>query len=93
LQTTIAATPTGNRLLEDHVAAYSGPVPRDVQRQTAERIESLLADGFTTAQITAGLAELRAKPKLGPGVLPNLVHEATSQAKPQVSDRGMEAWG
>lgn len=66
----------GNQLLDEHMAACSPRPPRKVLQRTGEQIDDLLDEGIPAADIRAALSMLRARPQLGPGVLPNLVHEA-----------------
>jgi hypothetical protein len=73
-------TVTGNRLLADHAAASKAPLPRDLRQQLGKRIDALLGDGFDEQLIAQGLAQLRTRPNLGPGVLPSLVNELAQRA-------------
>lgn len=70
----------GNDLLNEHIAACSPRPPRKVLQKTGEQIDDLVDEDVPAEFIRAGLAMLRARPKLGPGVLPNLVHEARFNA-------------
>jgi hypothetical protein len=76
-----------NSLLDEHRRLTHPPLPRDVARQTGEQIDKLLGDPVIQPdEIRAALAKLRAKPRLGPGLLPNLVHEVRQmQAHPELS--------
>lgn len=70
-------TVEGARLLQEHVAACRQRPPKDLLVQTSQKIDTLLAEEHITADmVRAGLALLRTKPHLGPGLLPNLVYEA-----------------
>jgi len=84
----VAATMLGTALLREHTEQLKPKPPRDVMRRTGEQIDLLLDDPeITPDEIRAGLAMLRAKPKLGPGVLPGLVHEYRQlQANPDLAD-------
>jgi hypothetical protein len=77
-----------NSLLDEHRRLVRPPLPRDVARQTGEHIDKLLGDPEVKPdEIRAALAKLRAKPKLGPGLLPNLVHEVRQeQAHPELAN-------
>jgi hypothetical protein len=83
----------GNAILDEHRRLTHPPLPRDVARQTGEQIDSLLDDpGIQPDEIREALARLRTKPKLGPGILPNLVHEVRQeQAHPGLAVRGSPA--
>lgn len=72
------STPLGNSLLDEHVKACSIKPPRDVQRRTGEAIDRLLDEGLEADRIRAGLALMRARPRTGPGLLADLVHEAAT---------------
>lgn len=78
-----------NSLLDEHRRLTHPSLPRDVARQTGEQIDKLLGDPeIKPDEIRAALAKLRAKPKLGPGLLPNLVHEVRQeQAHPELTAR------
>lgn len=79
-------TPLGATLLADHTRACAVTPPRDVQRRTGEQIDRLLDEGVPPEHITAGLALMRARRGKGPGLLPDLVHEAmTAAASPNVT--------
>jgi hypothetical protein len=70
------ASISGTALLDEHLACFKHKPPRDVIRKTGEQIDNLLDEPeISIDDIRAGLARLRAKPNLGPGVLPNLVNE------------------
>jgi hypothetical protein len=71
------ASISGTVLLDEHLACFKHRPPRDVIRKTGEHIDNLLDDEskISIEDIRAGLAVLRTKPNLGPGVLPNLVNE------------------
>jgi hypothetical protein len=77
----------GNALLDEHRRLTRPSLPRDVARKTGEQIEKLLGDPVIQPdEIRAGLAKLRAKPKLGPGLLPDLVHEVRQErAHPEMA--------
>ena len=65
-----------DQLLTAHLAARPSKAPRDVVRQLGEAIDSLLDDPeIKPDEIREGLRMLRAKPRLGPGALKNLVDE------------------
>jgi hypothetical protein len=83
------ATLLGNSLLDEHRRLVRPPLPRDVARKTGEHIDRLLGDPEVTPdEIREALARLRAKPKLGPGLLANLVHEVRQEkAHPQLASR------
>ena len=76
-----------NSLLDEHRRRVHPPLPRDVARQTGQQIDKLLSDPeIQPDEIRAALAKLRAKPKLGPGLLPNLVHEVRQEhAHPELT--------
>ena len=84
-----AVTLLGNAILDEHRRLTRPPLPRDVARQTGEQIDALLDDPeIQPDEIREGLARLRAKPKLGPGILPNLVHEVRQErAHPELAAR------
>ena len=88
-RTKSAATLLGNALLDEHRRLVRPPLPRDVARRTGEQIDSLLGDPeINPDEIRGGLALLRAKPGLGPGILPSLVHEyRQKQAHPELEQR------
>lgn len=71
----------GNTLLGEHERACARRPPRDVLRRTGEAIDRLLDEQIDPDDIRAGLALLRARPKLGPALLPDLVHEARITAQ------------
>lgn len=77
----------GNSLLDEHRRLVRPSLPRDVARKTGEQIDKLLGDPeIKPDEIRAGLAKLRAKPKLGPGLLPDLVHEVRQErAHPELT--------
>lgn len=77
-----AAPPTilGNQLLNEHLAACQRRPPRDVMQRTGAKIDALLDEGIEPSEIRAGLELMRARPKTGPGLLPDLVHEAATVA-------------
>jgi hypothetical protein len=79
-ETAAEVTILGNSLLTEHIRQITPKPPRDVIRLTGEKIDSLLDEGIDPGLIRAGLAKLRAKPHLGPGALPVLVHEAAQEA-------------
>lgn len=79
-RTRVDATILGNSLLDEHVKQSGSKPPRDVLRRTGEAIDRLLDEGLEPDQIRAGLALMRARPRTGPGLLPDLVHEATTTA-------------
>jgi hypothetical protein len=72
------STLLGNSLLDEHLKACQMKPPRDVQRRTGEQIDRLLDEGIEPDRIRAGLALMRSKPRTGPGLLPDLVHEAAT---------------
>jgi len=82
-----AVTLLGNAILDEHRRLTRPPLPRDVARRTGEQIDALLDDPeITPDEIRGGLAVLRSKPSLGPGVLPSLVHEfRQKQAHPELA--------
>ena len=84
-----AVTLLGNALLDEHRRLTRPPLPRDVAQRTGDKIDALLGDPeITPDDIRGGLALLRSKPGLGPGVLPNLVHEfRQKQAHPELTQR------
>jgi hypothetical protein len=83
------ATLLGNALLDEHRRQIRPPLPRDVARRIGEQIDGLLNDPeIQPAEIRGALARMRAKPSLGPGVLPSLVHEVRQeQAHPELAAR------
>jgi hypothetical protein len=89
-RTRATATLLGNSLLDEHRRLVRPPLPRDVARKTGEQIDSLLGDPeINPDEVRGGLALLRAKPGLGPGILPSLVHEfRQKQAHPELAARG-----
>lgn len=75
-----AVTLLGNAILDEHRRLTHPPLPRDVARQTGEQIDALLDDPeIQPDEIREALSRLRTKPKLGPGILPNLVHEVRQE--------------
>lgn len=66
----------GNRLLDEHIQSSSPRPPRKVLQQTGAQIDDLVGEGIPADDIRAGLKMLRSRTDLGPGVLPNLVHQA-----------------
>ena len=84
-----ASTLLANSLLDEHRRLTRPPLPRDLARKTGEQIDSLLGDSeIGPDEIREALARLRAKPKLGPGVLPSLVHEVRQErAHPELASR------
>ena len=71
----------GSSLLKEHTEQVTPVPPRDVTRRTGEQIDGLLDDSeIKPEEIRAALGLLRAKPNLGPGVLPNLVNEVRQKA-------------
>jgi hypothetical protein len=78
-----------NQLLDEHLAALAARPPRDVIRQLGEAIDSLLDDSVIKPdEIREGLRMLRARPRLGPGALKNLVDEyRQQQADPGLAQR------
>jgi hypothetical protein len=85
-----ASTLLANSLLDEHRRLTRPPLPRDVARKTGEQIDSLLSDPeIDPGEVREALTRLRAKPKLGPGVLPSLVHEVRQErAHPELTSRG-----
>ena len=70
------ATILGNAILDEHRRLVKPSLPRDVTRRLGDAIEDLLDDpAIIPDAVRAGLAKMRANPKLGPGVLSSLVHE------------------
>lgn len=69
-----------DELVDEYAATFRNPVPRKTRGQLLIQIDTLITEGFSCDQIRAGLALLRQRPRLGPGVLPNLVHEAINTA-------------
>ena len=70
-----------NSLLDEHKRLTHPSLPRDVARNTGEQIDKLLSDpAIQPDEIRAGLALLRAKPNLGPGILPTLVNQVRQEA-------------
>lgn len=88
-RTPAATSLLANSLLDQHRRQIRPPLPRDVARRIGEQIDSLLSDPeITPDEIQAGLAKLRANPKLGPGVLPSLVNEVRQlAAHPEMASR------
>jgi hypothetical protein len=78
-----------NQLLAEHVAACAAKPPRPVQGKVGEAIDALLDDPeIQPDEIREGLRRLRAKPNLGPGVLPSLVNEYRQElADPSLAQR------
>lgn len=74
-----SASMLGNALLDEHVRACTAKPPRDVQRTTGEKIDTLLAEDFSEDQVRAGLRLMRERGK-GPGLLPHLVNELVNPA-------------
>ena len=71
----------GNSLLEEHRRQVTPTPPRDVTRRTGEQIDLLLDDPVIEPdEIRAGLALLRANPRLGPSTLPSLVNQVRQEA-------------
>jgi hypothetical protein len=77
-RTQARATLLGNSLLAEHLKACTSTPPRDVQRRTGEAIDRLLDEGIEADRIRAGLALMRSRPRTGPGLLADLVHEAAT---------------
>jgi hypothetical protein len=79
----------GTALLKEHKEQVRPPSPRDVVRRTGEQIDTLLNDPeIDPDEIRAALAILRSKPTLGPGTLPNLVHQVRQEkAHPELASR------
>ncbi|MFF5261312.1 hypothetical protein ACFY4C_20410 [Actinomadura viridis] len=67
---------TGNALLDEHINACITRPPRRVLTRTGQHIDELLNEGIAADDIRKGLTLLRQRPKVGPGLLPDLVHEA-----------------
>jgi hypothetical protein len=78
-----------NSLLDEHRRLTRPPLPREVARRVGEQIDKLLDDPeIAPDEVRAGLARLREKPRLGPGVLPSIVHEIRQeQAHPELAAR------
>jgi hypothetical protein len=76
---TRGASAAGSSLLDEHLGHIKPRPPRDVIRQTGEKIDSLLAEGMAEGEIREALRRLRAKPKLTPSILPSLVHEVRQE--------------
>jgi hypothetical protein len=87
-----AVTVEASQLLDQHLAAYKIKPPRDVIQRTGEKIDSLIAEGYATDVIREALVKLRAKPNLGPGVLPAFINEI-SQKRGQFSLGGYSRSG
>ena len=79
------ATVDGNQLLADHCALLKIQPPRDIKKRMGVQIDALVSEGLTSARIAAGLAVMRAKPHMGPGLLASAVSEADNQHGPQIS--------
>ena len=77
------ASMLGNQLLDEHLAECPRRPPRAVLRRTAEKIDDLLDEGIDPDEIRAGLRLMRSRPRTGPGLLPDLVHEARTSPQPQ----------
>lgn len=73
----------GNQLLNEHLAACQRRPPRDVIQRTGDKIDALLDEGIDSEEIRAGLELMRSRPRTGPGLLPDLVHEARAEPSPQ----------
>ena len=87
-RTRAAATLLGNALLDEHRRMVKPPLPRDVARRVGEKIDSLLDDpGIDPDEIREGLRRLRSNRKWGPGMLPDLVHEARQERAGQGAPR------
>jgi hypothetical protein len=78
------ATLLGVTLLNEHMKAYRHKPPRAVLESTGRVIDGLVDEGISAEDIRAGLALLRARPHLGSGLLPSLVHEAQQGPPPQL---------
>jgi hypothetical protein len=85
----------GNSLLDEHRRHTRPPLPRDVARGFGEQIDSLLDDPqIAPDEIREALARMRKKPKLGPGVLPSVVHEVRQErAHPELASRASPPGG
>lgn len=83
-----APSPTilGNQLLDEHLAACPRRPPRDVIQRTGDKIDALLDEGIDPDEIRAGLELMRSRPRTGPGLLPDLVHEARTEPRPRQPD-------
>lgn len=69
-------SPLASQLLDEHTAACNPRPSRGVIAQVGRAIDELLDEpDIQAAEIRDGLARLRAKPRLGPGTLKNLVDE------------------
>jgi hypothetical protein len=78
-----------NSLLDEHRRLTKPPLPREVARRVGEQIDKLLDDPeIAPDEVRAGLARMREKPRLGPGVLPSIVHEIRQEkAHPELAAR------
>lgn len=76
----------GNALLDYYRRIVNPRPPRAVEQKVGEKIEDLLAEAIPSEDIQAGLRKLRDNPRFGPGMLPNLVHEARQyEAHPELA--------
>lgn len=72
------STLLGNSLLDEHLKACAVQPPRKLKQRTGDAIDGLLDEGIEPDRIRAGLALMRARPRTGPGLLADLVHEAAT---------------
>lgn len=85
------ATSVGNELLTEHLAACPVAPPRRVTQRTGLAIDDLVREGIPAERIRAGLTLLRSRPRCGPSLLPEFVHEAAVAAtQPTWGRRGRE---
>lgn len=82
-------TVLGNQLLDEHIAACAAKPSGITRGKLGGAIDTLLGDAeITPDDIREGLALLRSKPHLGPGVLASLVDEVRQlKADPSLAQR------
>lgn len=83
-----AVTLLANSLLDEHRRLTKPSMPRDFAKTLGEEIDKLLSDPeIDPAEIREALRRMRLKPKLGPRILPSLVHEVRQEwAHPELVD-------
>lgn len=87
-----SATTEGLGLLNEHIAAHPQRPPRKVLAACSREIENLLAEGYSPEIVRKALAELRGRPRNGPGFLPYIVAEIQQQT-PQRPEWWPSGWG
>jgi hypothetical protein len=75
-----------DELVAEYATNYSHTLPRKLRQQLLQQCDTLLGEGLAREQVRAGLVLLWQRPNAGPGLLPNLVHEAAAGPPPAAAN-------